>query len=148
MAWRQRRRGRQKRLLSGGSGPGNDTDRWALWYARYRLDQVAEESSATRVAVNLAERVVALRDRIRKVCECRLEGDVNEQDTLAYLPKIRGFEELADNRYGYAMLYRKNLSLIRHVPLHYVEGDRSLAVKFNEELVARLGIRKNRETEP
>lgn len=120
----------------------------ALWYARHRMDQIIEKSSAARVAADLAERAVALRDRMRKVCEFCLEGDVNEQDTLAYLRKGRGFEDLADDLHGYAMLYRKHFSLISQEPLHYDEGDVDLAEELNEELLAQLGIRQNRETEP
>ena len=112
----------------------------ALWYVRHKLDMIAATESQPLLESELLSRALEHRARMRKVCEYCLDGVVEVQKTLQYLRAGQGFEDLADDLFGYATLYRDHGSKLTRVA-DYDPNDGKEAEQLSIQIREKLGKR-------
>ena len=118
----------------------------ALWFIRHSLDQVAATSSNAKLPAQLVQSATAMRTRMRKVCEFHFTDDPALEPKLAYLRLGVGYDDLADDLFGYAGIYHDHAAIVKATPKYYVASDETQAVQLAERILTSLGYRGTKET--
>ncbi|HNZ25557.1 MAG TPA: hypothetical protein PKL24_25655 [Polyangiaceae bacterium] len=117
-----------------------------LWYIRHRLDQIAATASSAKLPPDLVQSATAMRTRMRKVCEFHFSDDPSLEPKLAYLRQGFGYDDLADDLFGYAAIYQEHGSVVETTPKFYLASDKTDAIQLAERMLSTLGYRGTKET--
>ncbi len=118
----------------------------ALWFIRHNLDQFAATASNAKVPPELVQSATAIRTRMRKVCEFHFDDDPVIGPKLSYLRSGVGYDDLADDLFGYASIYHQHAATLKATPKFYVSTDETQAVQVAERILTLLGYAGTKDT--
>lgn len=112
----------------------------AAWYVRHRLDAARRTASVAKLPATLDALSLEVRDRMRRCVEYWLGDDPEFSAEIVQLRAGTGFEDRANDLYGYARIYKKKLALLKDDKKNFRASDAVDAPKYAQQILRALGL--------